>query len=675
MNVPRKLLLFLAALAFAVPSISAAPLYQETWRPQFHFTPAQNWMNDPNGLVFYEGEYHLFYQFNPEGDKWGHMSWGHSVSRDLVHWEPLAIALREENNVMIFSGSAVVDWKNTSGFGVGGKPPLVAIYTGHHTDKPLQEQSIAYSNDRGRTWTKFSGNPVLDIGEADFRDPKVFWHEATGRWIMTVAWCNHHQARFYSSPDLKTWTHLSDFGPAGSTDGAWECPDLFPLRVDGKADQTKWVLVVNISGGSPAGGPGCQYFVGDFDGTTFTLDPTYPKPQPEQVPDGVVLADFEGGTYGEWKATGDAFGAAPATGTLANQQAVAGFRGQGYVNSYHGGDPSQGTLTSPEFDVSKDYLSFLIGGGHHPGECALNLLVGGAVVRTATGDDAERLSWKSWDVRELRGKKAQLQIVDRHTGSWGHLNVDHILLADTPARPATKPSLWTDYGADFYAAVTYGDIPKSDGRRIFLGWMSSPQYAGSVPTDPWRCAMSVPRELSLRTTPAGLRLYQQPIRELTRLMENHRLLTGALFVDAQDWLKMLALPTAPLEMNVSLVDVSPNSEITIRLITGPIESTVLRYDAATERLSLDRTRSGRSNFHSGFAAVHSAPLALQKGGRLKLRVLLDTSSIEVFANDGEVVFTDLILPAPGSRPVEIEAINSPNLKVGRLDFWDLKSIW
>ena len=129
-------------------------------------------MNDPNGLVFYEGEYHLFYQYNPFGDKWGHMSWGHAVSPDLVHWQHLPLALAEENGVMIFSGSAVVDWKNTSGFGKDGKPPLVAIYTGHYTEKPLQNQHIAYSNDKGRTWTKYAGNPVLDIGAKDFRDPE-----------------------------------------------------------------------------------------------------------------------------------------------------------------------------------------------------------------------------------------------------------------------------------------------------------------------------------------------------------------------------------------------------------------------------------------------------------------------------------------------------------------------
>ena len=275
----------------------AAELYREPFRPQFHFTLERNWMNDPNGMVFYDGEYHLFYQSNPFGDKWGHMSWGHAVSRDLVHWEHLPLALAEEGGVMIFSGSAVVDWKNTSGFGRNGRPPLVAIYTGHYTTKPLQNQHIAYSTDRGRTWTKYAGNPVLDIGEKDFRDPKVFWHEPAKRWVMVVAWPTERKVRFYTSPDLRDWVHLSDFGPAGSTHGIWECPDLFPLQTEGKVKQSMWVLIVNVGSGAPAGGSGCQYFVGDFDGKQFTLDSSLPRPQPEFVPAGKLIADFEGDDY------------------------------------------------------------------------------------------------------------------------------------------------------------------------------------------------------------------------------------------------------------------------------------------------------------------------------------------------------------------------------------------
>jgi fructan beta-fructosidase len=181
--------------------------YSEPFRPQFHFTPEKNWMNDPNGLVYYEGEYHLFYQYNPSGDKWGHMSWGHAVSPDMIHWKHLPLALPEADGVMIFSGSAVVDWNNTSGFGKDGKPPMVAIYTGcRAASDGVQFECIAYSNDKGRTWTKYAGNPVIDINSKDFRDPKVQWYEPTKSWIMTVSLSAQHKVRFYGSPNLKDWT-------------------------------------------------------------------------------------------------------------------------------------------------------------------------------------------------------------------------------------------------------------------------------------------------------------------------------------------------------------------------------------------------------------------------------------------------------------------------------------
>ncbi len=247
----------------------------ESFRPQFHFSPQQNWTNDPSGLVYFDGEYHLFFQHNPFGDQWGHMSWGHAVSRDLVRWEQLPVALGEERGVMVFTGSAVVD-RGTSGLCDGGRPCLVAIYTGHtpHPDRNRRRetQNLAFSHDRGRSWTRYSGNPVLDPGLPDFRDPKVFWREKEKRWVMAVALPRERQVRLFASPDLKTWEKLSDFGPAGATGGAWECPDLFELPVDGNAANTRWVLKVGLNPGHLSGGSGEQYFLGRFDGTTFHND-------------------------------------------------------------------------------------------------------------------------------------------------------------------------------------------------------------------------------------------------------------------------------------------------------------------------------------------------------------------------------------------------------------------
>ena len=511
----RMLALTLWTAILFVAGADSRPAVLERWRPQYHFTPADTWMNDPNGMVYYDGEYHLFYQNNPYGNRWGHMSWGHAVSRDLVHWEHLPLAIAEENGVMIFSGSAVVDWKNTSGFGRDGKPPLVAIYTGHHTGRPLQNQQIAYSNDRGRTWTKYAANPVLDIGEADFRDPKVFWHEPTGRWIMAVSWPVHRKVRFYGSPDLKAWTHLSDFGPAGSTEGIWECPDLFPIPIEGIRGSSRWVLVVNVGSGAPAGGSGTQYFVGGFDGTRFTVDP--------------------------------------------------------------------------------------------------------------------------------------------------------------PPRGATHAPLWADFGRDFYAAVSWSDIPARDGRRLWIGWMSNWNYANDVPTYPWRSAMTVPRELRLRETPAGLRLVQEPVHELTRLRDLRRHLGRTPLPRAASWLQSLEIPTGMAEVDIEWASVPSEGALTLVLNHGTTGETRIRADLGAGMLEVDRTRSGRADFSPVFSGVHRAPLRIADG-RLMLRVLVDVSSVEVFAQGGETVLTDLVLPeSPGLR-LSLEADGAATgARIQSISLWPLRS--
>ncbi len=246
--------------------------FSEKFRPQYHFTPPTQWMNDPNGMVYLDGEYHLFYQHYPDSNVWGPMHWGHAVSQDMVNWEHLPIALYPDSLGYIFSGSAVIDHDNTSGLGTEGKSPMVAIFT-HHHDSLGQTQSIAYSNDNGRTWTKYEGNPVLgNPGIPDFRDPKVSWFEnaeGEGKWIMTLA--VKDKISFYSSPDLIDWTHESDFNPDwASYGGVWECPDLFPLQTPN--GEEKWVLIVSINPGGPNGGSATQYFTGSFDGTKFSAD-------------------------------------------------------------------------------------------------------------------------------------------------------------------------------------------------------------------------------------------------------------------------------------------------------------------------------------------------------------------------------------------------------------------
>lgn len=478
--------------------------YRERFRPQIHFSPEMNWMNDPNGLVFFQGEYHLCYQHNPHGNTWGHISWGHAVSRDLVHWEHLPIALHEEYGVMAFSGSAVVDWENTSGFGRAGEPPLVAIYTGHGHGKQTQE--LAFSTDRGRTWTKYTGNPVLDIGRKNFRDPKVFWHPPTKKWVMTVSLAAAKRVQFYGSADLKHWEHLSDFGPAGvEKKNNWECPDLFPLPIEGEAGKTRWVLEVDMGSGAIAGGSGGEYFVGNFDGTEFHADSAL-----EQVS-------------------------------------------------------------------------------------------------------------------------------------------------------------WVDYGRDFYAPISWSDIPSKDGRRIWIGWMNNWE-THLLPTSPWRSALSLPRVLALRRTAQGMRLVQNPVAELQQLRRGHRQLPPSTLEGTFD---LEACP-APCEI-IAEFDLGSAEEFGLRLAVGEDESTTIGYDVKSQELFVDRRRSGKADFHKQFAGRHAGPLPAENG-RIKLHVFLDTSSVEVFGNDGHTVITDRIFPHETSRRAEIYT-RGGDVGIRSVDLWELNSIW
>ncbi|WP_086800917.1 GH32 C-terminal domain-containing protein [Streptomyces caniscabiei] len=814
-----------AALLAPQDAAADTPLYSETYRPQFHFTPEKNWMNDPNGLVYYKGEYHLFYQYNPSGNSWGDMSWGHAVSPDLVHWRELPLALSHDDEEMVFSGSAVVDENNTTGFGTKKNPPMVAIYTSHNKTTGTQAQSLAYSTDRGRTWTKYQGNPVIDIGSRDFRDPKVQWYAPTKSWLMTVSLSAEHKVRFYSSKNLKDWTQLSEFGPAGATGGVWECPDLFPLAVDGDTNNIKWVLVVNINPGGIAGGSAAQYFIGDFDGTKFTADDdgTYTPPPGTVVQDfegtgfgswtatgtafgpgpaagtldgqqtvggfdgkglansfhsgdattgtltspsftvdspylnfkigggrhphqpGTVFADFEGGTYGDWTTTGDAFGPAPATGTLPGQQQVSGFQGSSLVNTFLNGDATTGTLTSPEFTIDKRYINFLIGGGNHPAgsadPTALELLVDGQVVRSATGRDAESLQAASWDVHDLAGKKAQLRVVDDNTGGWGHILADQIVLSDTQAQPGSqetsvnlivdgqvvrsatgsdsetldwasfdmRPYLgkkaqiqlvdmntggwghiladqftaadssalsvlqrahWADYGKDYYAAVSWENAP--GGKRYMIGWMDNWDYAGAIPTSPWRGAQSIPRQMALRTVDGRVRLTSEPVNSVKSLRQAPPATATAEVVTNTS--KALIGPAAEgkaldIEATFSLEDAE---RFGLKVRTGAAgKETVIGYDATNQELYVDRTHSGAVDFHSTFPGIQTAPLKAANG-EIKMRILVDWSSIEVFGGDGEAVITDQIFPDPASQGVEVFAENG-SVKLNKATVWHLAS--
>ena len=248
----------------ATPEVSS---YNEPYRPQIHFTPAKNWINDPNGMVFVDGTYHLFYQYNPQGNNWGNMSWGHATSTDLMHWTERPVALTRDELGDIFSGSCVIDKDNTAGFGAGA---MVAIYT---SASGKQQQSIAYSTDGAKSFKRYSANPVIKNDDDNLRDPKVFWHEDSKQWIMALAKGWKMGVEFYGSADLKSWQHLSTFVVPlnGRPNLQWECPDL--MRIG-----DKWVLLVSVNPGGPLVGSGLMYFTGSFDGTTFVADKAeYPR--------------------------------------------------------------------------------------------------------------------------------------------------------------------------------------------------------------------------------------------------------------------------------------------------------------------------------------------------------------------------------------------------------------
>jgi len=301
------LLLAASAVTQSVTAQPGFPLYNEPYRPQYHFSPAMHFMNDPNGLVFFKGLYHLYYQYNPLELVAGHQSWGHATSPDLIHWTNLPIAIPEMPTGQIFTGSAVVDSNNTSGF-FGHVPGggLVAIYT---LNQPAKEvQNVAYSLDDGTSYIEYKGNPVLDLQNPNFRDPKVFWYAPGNRWIMAVALPRDHQVLFYGSTDLKNWSFLSAFGPAGYEGFQYECPNLFQVPVQGSGE-TKWVLVVAINPGAPQGGSMNEYFIGNFDGTAFTPD------------DGVArLMDFGKDFYAVQTYNNVPNGAAIAVGWMSNWQ-------------------------------------------------------------------------------------------------------------------------------------------------------------------------------------------------------------------------------------------------------------------------------------------------------------------------------------------------------------------
>lgn len=510
------MLLSMSALAHAAdPSL----VYAEQYRPQIHFSPPAHWMNDPNGLVLFRGEYHLFYQHNPGSSRWGPMHWGHAVSRDSVHWKNLPIALYPDDHGAIFSGSVVADVKNTSGFGTKRNPPLVAMFTYHdHQREALklpgyESQALAFSLDAGRHWTKYPGNPVLEDPAAfDFRDPHLSWHAPSSRWIAALAAKDH--VAFYSSADLKHWTHESDFGrTSGSHAGVWECPGLMQVRIEG-GGQRKAVLLVSVGSGGPNGGSATQYFVGEFDGHRFTLDASQ------------------------------------------SESGAAGTR-------------------------------------------------------------------------------------------------------------------WLDYGTDNYAAAVWSGMPDRNAAPRIIGWMSNWQYANDVPTETWRSAMTLPRDVTIVETAPGFALRTMPVRELHALRSDHVRLGKRSVNSPLELAGGLHQQTGQLEVDIDL-DLRDARLMTLTFENARGESASLRLDRLERTAELDRRKSGNTGFHPEFAKSQWAPIK-DASARMRLLIYLDRSSIEIFIGGGETVLTSLVFPTVPFDRVRLEADATIQMHAG--DVYALASTW
>jgi fructan beta-fructosidase len=494
--------LFVTVLA---QQVKAQIAYHEQYRPQIHFSPKEKWTNDPNGMVYYNGTYHLFFQYYPDSTVWGPMHWGHATSADLIHWQQQPIALYPDSLGFIFSGSAIVDKDNTTGFGENGKVPLIAIFT-HHDPKrarahrnDFQNQSLAYSLDEGKTWIKYSGNPVLkNPGITDFRDPKVMWYEPEKKWIMTLATNDH--ITFYSSSNLKEWRKESEFGKElGAHGGVWECPDLFTLDDNGKKI---WVLIVNLNPGGPNGGSATQYFIGDFDGKTFTS-------------------------------------------------------------------------------------------------------------------------------------------------------------SDTTTR-------WLDYGPDEYAGITWSN---TGDRKIFLGWMSNWLYANIVPTEKWRNAMTIPRELKLKHAGNNIYVASEPVAELKKIETNEIKVENILIDKNYDLSKKIGAIKLPCQINLNM---NQPKDFSLSISNDNNEEVVVGYDKKQNHYFIDRTHSGKHDFHKDFAAKHIAP-RLSKSDKINLTLVIDVSSIELFADDGLSIMTEIFFPSKPYNHINIQSAENPTIE--KLEYAAFTSIW
>lgn len=653
----RILTCIVLIIAFFASSVRAQPTSGksrlEKYRPQYHFSPEKGWIGDPDGLVIHRGKFHLFW-------------WGHAVSDDLVYWKELPHPMKgDDKSFSYFSGSVAVDLQNTSGF---GKNSMVAVYTRHFAGDSLPEtQALSISKNDGLEFNYYAQNPVLDIGKVFFRDPQVFWYPADKMWKMVVALPDVQQIQIYESRDLKSWKFCSTFTGLGAQNSFWECPDLFELPVVGGKKEKKWVMLIGR-------GPNrVQYFVGDFDGKTFSSD--------SQTADflkngkglyGEVYDDFETKEDTKWSREGTVFSNRHGNTDLTD------YLGGSYAGSI-ANEGSTGRMKSASFLINHKAINFLIAGGNYADSACIRLIVEGKTVRSATGDDTRVFKWNGWDVRDLVGKLAHLEVLDLATDTInGSIAVDHVVFSDQLFNQRLEHALWLDYGDDYYATRSWRNYDESKILRdtvYAIGWMGNWDYARKVPTSWGKGFQSLPRTMALKRTEAGYRIVQQPVPQLQKLRQAlHQ--TDQLQIDGIKELEAFRPARNTYEMEVEFESLS-DAPFGLFLLEGEGRKLVLRYDPVTSEICLDRTNCtdfvSDSSFTRLFAKKMTAPLRL-KQGKLRLHIFVDQSSIEVFTNDGEVVFSATTFPSDKQLGISLFS-EGGKTQITTLKAWELNSIW
>ena len=477
------------------------------------------------------------------------------------------------------------------------------------------------------------------------------------------------------TPNLKDWQLESSFGEGiGAHGGVWECPDLFKMQVAGSQEE-KWVLLVSINPGGPNGGSATQYFVGQFDGNKFVLDDQFRKRLAAEsaIPQGVVMADFEDNAYAGWRATGDAFGSGPAQGAYFKQDRVNNYVGKKLVNSFKIDTAATGSLTSTLFAITSNYINLMVGGMNDANATAVRLLVDGELVRSATGNNNETLEWVSWDVRDLRGKNARLEILDASTAPKGHILVDHIVLSEAGVDPEKTDGIFIDYGTDNYAGVTWSNVPEEDSRRLFMGWMSNWDYGQVVPTENWRSAMTIARSLSLEPTIDGLRLLSKPVEELKSLHKASYTIPAQTVSGILTISEKMPFTTPTFELLLDLEADGSDADFVLELSNAKNQKVLIGYDPARKQYYVDRRQAGDHTFAPIFSGVHYAP-RLEAGNRYSLRLFADVASLELFADGGKTVMTELVFPDEPFTTIRLlSGKGSVQLRSGTVH--DLESIW